>query len=307
MSSQHTDNENRRKLKIPALPFRVATKLCVNGEWWYAKAALSLRCVGQALPVFGFSCSESKEQAIKSAKFECVEHLWGRMEFYTSGSLAEHLPVQSWPSGSCVGKIARSKLLIGSSAPQTAALNATGLALGSPEHDAISHSVMELFERHYAASWWNKETLTLRRKYADIDANRIRAVLVRQVERGYFAVSLEVDQSLPLTCFGSAFRSDYLSAVRHAEEEYIMLKTDMSDSTKISNRHRCLVDESYCRSIYEKLLTKFSFDHEFNETPIPNCYYSYLYSEEDIILVRAFSDNALDVTRNLSEIRSPFL
>lgn len=81
----------------------------------------------------------------------------------------------------------------------------------------------------------------------------------------------------------------------------------MADSTKISNRHRFLFDESYCRSIYDKQLTKCSFDHLFNETTIPNCYYSYLYSKENIILVRAFSDDALDVTRNLSEIRSPFL
>jgi len=164
-----------------------------------------------------------------------------------------------------------------------------------------------VLERHYAASWWNQGTLTLRRHYADIDANRVRAVLVRQVERGYFAVSLEVDQSLPLTCFGSAFRSDYFSAVRHAEEEYMMLKTDMIHSKKMSSRHGRLVDECYCTSIYKKIITILSVNNEFNEASIPNCYYSYINSEGDLILVRAFSYDALDVTRDLSEIRSPFL
>jgi hypothetical protein len=259
------------------------------------------------IPIFGFSCEQSYEYAERIAKYECVEHLWGHPDFYSLESLEDSLGVKSFFTEREVGTIMRKNLLLGAKDHRGFPRNATGLALGTEHHDPVQHAVQEVIERHCLFCWWQQRNLRLAVKEMMSDENRLQALLLSKILRGYMALKIEIDSSSPFISIGSAFRSSEFDAIAHAIQEAAMLRFTLQENLHWSRRHTILRTRSYAIAVkctIEEILSKSEGNDYFE---IPEINYATIYCRDGFQLVRAFSPSASFCTSAPGQVPSPFL
>ncbi|MGO4569322.1 YcaO-like family protein [Rhizobium sp. 2YAF20] len=275
---------------------------------WHAKAGMvAIKPGSQKRFFFGFSAKKDCQSAEATAYYECVERFLGSNVAYSDDELEKELLVFSASNDARIAQIKRSEVLIGATQEKGRKRNATGLALGTPLHCAREHAINEVIERHLVALWW-RGRLALEIQFVEETETELCFQGVADLFGGSLAVSGRITLVRPQACFGSAFRQNASEAMAHAIEERQMLQASLASAKSFGPRHSRLIDPALTE-LYLKRSRMLISGLGMTRTAIPRPELTYceIFRNESVHVVRAFANDADDISYFSPDEPSPFL